>query len=249
LENTSLKMNIQSAIAAMLIAIFITACSSGSSLSFQSNPGGAEVWIAPMDGTNAKRLGQTPLLIQSDEAQKKAGASGPIIIEFRKDGYLSNKTMITDLYSSEISLTAQLTRSSGLENIESLNLEVDRLFEAQRLVRASRLDDALKLIEAVQKDAPELSAVYEIEGGIYYLQKKPQESLDSYQTSIRFNPKNMEAIRMRNYLSSKLGVTTSSPPPLNNVETAAPATAPAATTSATTPPPVAPTETKPEDKQ
>ena len=126
---------------------------------------------------------------------------------------------------------------------------MDRIFEAQRLVRASRLDDALKLIEAVQKDAPELSAVYEIEGGIYYLQKKPQESLDSYQTSIRFNPKNMEAIRMRNYLSSKLGVTTSSPPPLNNVETAAPATAPAATTSATTPPPVAPTETKPEDKQ
>ena len=198
-------MKLASCLAVLALSL-ITACSTASSLSFQSNPNGAEVWVSPLDGTSPKKLGTAPVLIQSDEAQKTAGTSGPVMIEFRKDGYLSSKSIVTDLASSEISLTAQLQRSTGLENIESLNAVVDRLFEAQRLVRAGRLEDSLKLIESVQKDAPELSALYEIEGGIYYLQKKLQQALDAYQTSIRFNPKNMEAIRMRNYLVSQLGI-------------------------------------------
>ena len=183
----------------------LVGCSSVANLNLQSNPTASEVWIAPLDGTNPKRLGQTPLLIQSDEAQKIAGTSGAVVLEFRKDGYISSRAMVTDLFPSDITVTSQLQRSTGLENIETLNTVVDRLFEAQRLVRAGRLEDAMRLAEGVEKEAPELSAVYEIQGGIYYLQKKPQQSFDAYQTSIRFNPKNMEAIRMRNYLGSQLG--------------------------------------------
>jgi len=115
------------------------------SLTLQSNPGGAEIWVAPLDGTTPKKLGITPLSTGSDEAQKLAGTTGPIMVEFRKDGYLSSRSMVTDLVPADIAITAQLQRSSGLENIEALNGVVDRLFEAQRLVRAGRLDDALKL--------------------------------------------------------------------------------------------------------
>ncbi len=185
----------------------VASCSSTASLTFQSNPGGAEVWVSPLDGTSPKKLGQTPLSTTSDEAQKVAGTSGPVMIEFRKDGYLASRSMVTDLVPADIMVTAQLQRSSGLENIEALNGVVDRLFESQRLVRAGRLDDALKLAGEVERDAPELSAVYEIQGGIYYLQKKPREALDAYQVSIRYNPKNAEAIRMRNYLMANLGIT------------------------------------------
>ena len=184
----------------------LAGCSSVASLNLHSNPGAAELWIAPLDGSTPKRLGITPLVISSDEAQKVADTTGAVILEFRKDGYLTSKAMVTDLSPSDISITAQLQRSTGLENIESLNLVVDRLFESQRLVRAGRLDDALKVADQIEKDAPELSAVYEIQGGIYYLQKKPKQSLDAYQTSIRFNPRNTEAIRMRNYLMAQLGL-------------------------------------------
>ena len=198
--------------------LIISGCSSSASLKLQSNPGTAEVWIAPLDGTNPKRLGETPLLIQSDDAQKVAGTTGAVVLEFRKDGYVTSRSMITDLVPADISITAQLNRSTGLENIEALNGVVDRLFEAQRLVRAGRLEDALKLADGVEKDAPELSAVYEIQGGIYYLQKKPKQALDAYQSSIRFNPKNTEALRMRNYLMAQLGITAPSsaptPPPV-----------------------------------
>jgi tetratricopeptide (TPR) repeat protein len=184
----------------------VAGCSSVASLNLQSNPVGAEVWVAPLDGSNPKKLGQTPLLIPSDEAQKVAGTTGAVVLEFRKDGYIPARSMVTDLVPADISITSQMQRSTGLENIETLNGVVDRLFEAQRLVRAGRLDDALKMADQVEKDAPELSAVYEIQGGIYYLQKKPKQSLDAYQSSIRFNPKNSEAIRMRNYLMAQLGI-------------------------------------------
>ena len=201
-----MKLGIEIRMTLSLILACGAGCSTVASLTLQSNPGGAEVWVAPLDGTTPKKLGQTPLATRSDEAQKVAGTTGPILIEFRKDGYLASRSMVTDLVPADITITAQLQRSTGLENVEALNLVVDRLFEAQRLVRAGRLDDALKLAGEVERDAPELSAVYEIQGGIFYLQKKPREALDAYQVSIRYNPKNAEAIRMRNYLMANMGL-------------------------------------------
>ncbi len=193
-----------SAVTPMMISLF--GCASSTSLNLQSNPTGADVYVTSLDGANPKKIGTTPLLIPAEDAVKAANTIGPVMLEFRKDGFVPSKSMVTDLAPADITMTAELQRSSGLEDIEKLNKVIDRLFESQRLARVGRLEDAMKLTESIQKEAPELSALYEIQGGIYYLQKKPQQALDSYSTSIRYNPKNVEAVRMRNHLMSSLGI-------------------------------------------
>ena len=220
---------IKSYIATVALAV-LSACSSVTTLNLQTNPSGADVYIYSLDGANPKKLGVTPLLIPAEDALKVSNNIGPVVIEFRKDGFIASKSMVTDLAPADVTVSAELQRSTGLEDIEALNKVIDRLFESQRLVRAGRLDDAMKLIEAIQKDAPELSALYEIQGGIFYLQKKPEKALDSYQTSIRFNPKNVEAVRMRNYLMSSLGVNTNARTTLPNTSSITPNAAPVVVT-------------------
>jgi tetratricopeptide (TPR) repeat protein len=153
-----------------------------------------------------KAIGSTPLVISSSEVQAKIGSSGPVIIELRKDGYRDLRFLVTDLAPVDLSISSELQRATGLEDVEKLNAVVDALFEAQRLTRAGRLEDALKEVRFVQKEAPQISASYEIEGGVYYLQKKLPQAFDAYSTAVKQNPRNAEAARMRNYLQTALGL-------------------------------------------
>jgi hypothetical protein len=45
-----------------------------------------------------------------------------------------------------------------------------------------------------------------MEGGIYYLQRKYPDALDAYRLAVRYNPRNAEAIRMRDMLEKKFGL-------------------------------------------
>lgn len=187
-------------------------------LNLQSNPPKAQVYAAPLGGGTPKLLGETPLTVPVPSVQRDYGGSGPVILEFRRNGYLSSKTIITDLSAGDITVNLELQATTGLEDAERLNSVVDSVFEGQRLARVGRADEALARLKQVESQAPQLAATYELEGGILYLQKKYREALDAYSLAVKFNPKAQESIRMRNMLEVALGVTRKSLPKPNAAE-------------------------------
>jgi tetratricopeptide (TPR) repeat protein len=189
---------------AAALALLSAACAT-SSVTLTSSPPKAEIYVAPLGAGKPKLIGETPLTMRADELQKEYGGSGPVYIEFRKNGYTPAKTVVTELASVDLTVSAELDATSGLEDLERLNLVVDDIFEAQRLARGGRYDDALTRVKSVEKLAPMLAASYELEGGIYYLQKKYKDALDSYTLAAKYNPRNSESVRMRNMLETTLG--------------------------------------------
>lgn len=220
------QLLIASALSALLVAF--GSCAS-SRLYLDSAPQNAEIFAVPKPGDPGTRLGVTPLTIDAADATKAAGTSGPLYLEFRKDRHNTARAFVTDISATDLKMTLSLTPESGLENQERLNTLVDQVFESQRLALTGRFDEAIRRLKEVQKEAPQLAAAYEIEGGVYVLQKKLNDALDSYRMAARINPANPSNIRMRNYLEAKLGVGAEpTRQPANAVSSAssAPATAP-----------------------
>jgi tetratricopeptide (TPR) repeat protein len=195
------------------LSALVVGCSTGM-ITLQSTPSGAKVYVASVGAEGSKLVGETPLSLKPAELETHYKGVGPVQIEIKKDGYLPSRTVITDVSGAELTVSLNLEPTTGLEDFEKLNSVVDMTFESQRLARVGKYDEALKKIVDIKKEAPQLAAVYELEGGIFYLQKKFRESLDSYKLAVKFNPKNPEAQKMRANLEAILSGESKPPQPV-----------------------------------
>jgi len=209
-------------------------------ISFQSTPDKVDVFVGRLGDRDLKGIGQTPITVTNSELSKNYGGSGPLIVEYRKQGYVSTRALITDLSANDLTVALEMTEghdgvagTTSSVDQEKLNLAIDTVFESQRLARVGRRDDALAKLKTLENDYPYLSSIYEIEGGIYYLQKKLKESYDAYSLAVRYHPINPESRRMRDLLESMLNknaqqASQSTPAPsANSTPDAAAPTAPA----------------------
>ena len=179
----------------------------GATSTMESSPTGAQVYAMSLGGGTPKLIGDTPLVMTGSDLKVAQEGVGPVVLEYRKEGYIPSRMVVTDVSSMELTLAMELQPSTGLEQPDKLNALFDAVFEGQRLARAGRYPDAIEKLKASQKEAPMLSASFELEGAVLYLQKKFKESLDAYTVATKLNPRNGEAIRMRNRLEAQLGVT------------------------------------------
>lgn len=183
-------------------ALIICSCSS-TSVNFRSSPQKAAVSVKPLGSGANKNLGDTPLTVSAAEIEKEFQGSGPITVEFTKEGYKTVRMLITELSSLDLTLDVELQPASGLEDPVVLNAGIEKLFDAQRLIKTQRFDEALKLLDEVRRSSPQLSASYELLGGVYFLQGKKLEALDSYRAAARLNPRSTEATRMRDMIETQ----------------------------------------------
>jgi tetratricopeptide (TPR) repeat protein len=191
----------------MLVALFsmLSGCAT-TRLSLFTNPQGAKVYAKPLGNGRFEFLGETPLQVQGTQIEKQYSGSGPIMIEFRKEGYQHTSTLVTELSSQDLVINQELVPQVGLEDLQRINAIIETMFECQRLVKVGRYDEALTKLKQLEKEAPQISITYELQGGIYYLQKKYPDSLDAYRLAVRYNPRNAEALRMRDMLEKKFGI-------------------------------------------
>jgi len=183
--------------------IGLGSCAS-TSVNFRSSPQKASVSVKPLGSGAQRQLGETPLTLNASEIEKDFNGSGPLTVEFSKEGYKPVKILITELSSLDLTLDVEMQPASGLEDPASLNATIEKLFEAQRLVKVQRFDEALKIIEEIKKLAPQLSSSYELEGGVNFLQGKKSLALDAFRAAARLNPRSLEAVRMRDLLESEI---------------------------------------------
>lgn len=188
----------------------VSACAT-TSLSLDSSPAKAKVVVKPLGAGATKVLGETPLTVRAADIESEYSGSGPITIEFIKEGYKPKTVLITELSAMNINLKVDLETLSGLDDPALLNAQIESLFEAQRLVRVRRFDEALKLINGIKQATPNLSATYELEGGINYMTARYRQALDAYRQAVKLNPRSVEAVRMRDLLAKNLGATERKP--------------------------------------
>ena len=193
-----LSLGWSKSLAAMLAVAMPLLCScSSAKINFQSGSGVAEVWVAPIGSKDLKIIGSTPLTISSIELAKKIGEKGPVAVEYRSSGFTTQRAIITDSTNVDINLSLEMIPLVNNEDPQKMNRVVDRLFEVQRLARVGRAEDALQAVKEIQKEAPYVTAAYELEGGIYLMQKKYEMSLDAYRTASKLDPKNLEIANMK----------------------------------------------------
>lgn len=188
----------------MFISMAVSGCAT-TRVGLFTNPPGAQVFAKPVGGRFIQ-LGETPLNVTADKIEKEYGGSGPVLIEFRKEGFQKSSTLVTELSSQDLNINTELVPQVGLEDLQRINAIIETMFECQRLVKVGRYDEAMTRLKQLEKEAPQISITYEMQGGIYYLQKKYPDALDAYRLSIRYNPRNAEALRMRDMLENKFGI-------------------------------------------
>jgi tetratricopeptide (TPR) repeat protein len=192
-------------IALALLASVWTACSS-TQIALHTTPTQARVYAKSLGRGKLEYLGETPLYLKGEQLEKEYAGSGPVYLEFRKEGFKTGNTIVTELSYIDLNITTELTPESGFEDFTTVNILIDSMFECQRLVKVKRYDEALSRLTEVKRQAPQVSAVYELEGGIFYLQQRFQDALDSYRLAVKYNPRNAEALRMKNLIEDSFGL-------------------------------------------
>ena len=205
-------------------AIFLTACSSGQ-LIIDSLPQGGSVFLRT-SGDSYEKLGQTPYIRLMSDITSIRWTNDSLSLEIRKEGFVPKSLVITDPHSSsDIKITTSLRKldeqlrellksevsrddDGNLTHIpiKGVNLLMDEIFEAQRLIRVSRFSDARQKLNSIQEQNPNLSIVYELRGGLFYLQKDYVSALDDYTEAVKYNPNNLQTINMHKYLKKMLRV-------------------------------------------
>ncbi|MES2964469.1 MAG: tetratricopeptide repeat protein [Bdellovibrionota bacterium] len=184
--------------------LFISAAIALSACSTTATHVSAKVSVRAVGSTEKKEVGQTPLSITSDQLSGGRKDHGPVFVELTKSGYQPQTIMVTEYANIELDIHQDLVPITGMGDSRTINDAVNRLFEAQRLAKLNRLDEAITTLDAAEQLVPQLSATYEIRGGIRYLQKKYAESLDDYSKALQLDPKNSEAQRMQETLQNLL---------------------------------------------
>ena len=178
---------------------------STATLVLNSSPEQAEVWVG--SGTNYVQIGNTPLTISKSELKNQLTDDGPYFFRFVAENHTPKEVILTNIPTQSevfVSITLEKKESPWEERKDEVNAIIDDLFETQRLARVERYSDALEKIKRVQERHPSLSAAYELEGGIYFLQENFREAYDAYLKAYRLNPTNLESFNMTQYLRARI---------------------------------------------
>ena len=188
-----------------LLQVFILAsCSTPSVISIKSDPEGAEVYVKNMDSKSQEKIGNTPLLIKGDELEKKKLKEGPLVVILTKQGFDEKKILLSETTAVDIEVSMKLTPTDRLANAKQVDDLSGQLFEVQRYIRLKEFQEALKLVDKLKKDYPEISVPNELEGSIHYLTKDYKKSHDAFSLAYVKNPENTFALKMKRALEQKL---------------------------------------------
>lgn len=180
-------------------------CSSNNTFKVTSSPEGAEVFARSVKSDTYSKLGVTPLVLETSQIKDDSLKEGPIYLELRKEGHEKSNILVTEMSSQDLEIYMKMTVQEKFQDAMRFDEVGNYLFETQRLIRLQNYEEAHKEIDKVLKDYPELSISHEMKGGIYYLEKKYKEALNSFRIAFRNNPKNMVARRMKAILEQQLG--------------------------------------------
>lgn len=170
----------------------LTSCTT-THLSIESEPSGADILIIGNDGREDK-LGQTPLVLTPEMESRFSNNNWELSVN--KAGYLKNQIFVeTKMFKEVGRIFVKLTPDSNwaeayqdknaykyLNDVSSMTAEIQGATVKGDYAKAESL--ATSLVTRY----PKLSVGWNLLGNIYYLQKRIEKAIESYQKSLELNP-------------------------------------------------------------
>ncbi len=196
-----------------LLAIIasLSACSSPSTIKFNSSPIDAEVNIIDSQGISSF-IGKTPLSVSENEVYKNSNRYAQVNI--KKSGYVDHDMILMkSTFGSELIVNSQLKKDENMQNLGELTITQEKV--ANTIARANGLIQSKQYTEAESamlnfiEQFPSVSVGYDYLGNIKYLQKDFPKALKYYNKALVLNPQNSErkviVERLQNLIKSQAG--------------------------------------------
>lgn len=190
-------------LASIFILGLLASCSTSTMIKINSKPEGAKIFVRNMTSESSEEIGVTPLIIKSEDLEKKKLKEGALFVELKKEGYEEGRVLLAETEAVEIDVSLKLKPRDELAEAKKFDRVSGELFEIQRLIRNKDYPEALKLTEKIKKDFPELSVPNELEGSIYYLQNDFKKSLEAFNIAYRKNSDNTFVLKMKKLLQQR----------------------------------------------
>lgn len=174
-------------------------------LKLNSDPIDANVFIRDFGGTVNDKIGKTPFTGNIQDLANGHSKTGFFILVIEKEGYLSQSVVMSDLLKSDLGINVNLEPIQDFMKYRNIDVSINELFEAQRLIRASQYDDAIEKLKKIEGEEKNLSIIPEMIASSYYLKKEMKSALVWYKKAYRVNPENKDAFMMKAYLEKSIG--------------------------------------------
>jgi len=155
---------------------------------FQSNPNEASVELISNDNRGATLVGQTPLMLDKVKISSLQ-KSGPYIFRITREGFAPREITIASLTGLQLDYNVDL---KPIAMSPKTNLLVNELFAAQNLAQQHNYEEALNKLDVLQKDFPEIVAIYEMRGSIYMIKGQYALANKEFKRAITLDPENKE---------------------------------------------------------
>ena len=192
-----------------IVLFFITSCGSVYTMKVTSTPDQATVYARNVGSNKRVEIGKTPFNSTVTDLRAKNFQDGPMIFEVEKEGHQNAQIFVSES-TANIDISVELKKLDTLAETKKFDKVGSELFEVHRLIRNKKYVEAHKMLDEI-KLFPSLSIVHELEGSVFYLEKKFNQSLDSFRTAYRFNGENLFALKMKRFLEKKLNIKDNQP--------------------------------------
>lgn len=196
------RSNLVSNILRLALCLLVTNCAG--SLKVISNPTDAQILLYKPGKEEPQPLGKTPFEASTGDLADAVN-DGTIVIVVQKDGHFPKSFVIPNLMGGDLSIEANLSPSSTA-NYQQVNEIVAKLFQAERLLKEKRFDEALKTADEIKKINENVAAAYHIAASVYFLQNALEKSRFEWIRALELDPSSADAQKMLALIEKKMGV-------------------------------------------
>lgn len=184
----------------ILVAMGLQACGT---VAVRSNPSGAEILLMQPGRSDPRPMGKTPYEGKLSDLGSAAN-SGPIVIQIKKQGYVTQNLYVPNASGSRIEFDTNL-KPVNPGSYADMNKIVKLILQAERQIMMKQVDDAIKTAADIKAMNDNVAVAWEIEGAAYFVKGDLAKAKLSWLRSLEIDPENPETAKMISTIDEKLG--------------------------------------------
>ncbi len=202
-ETTMMRLKlIKRVLAFSLSASAIQLLMSCGTVGIRSNPSEAEILVMQPGRLDPKPLGKTPYEGSIGDLGAAAN-SGPIIIQIKKSGFITQNLYVPNASGSRIEFDTNL-KPINPGSFQDMNKIIKLVLQAEREIMTKQVDQALKTAEAIKSMNDNISAAWEIEAAANFVKGDLKKAKAAWMRSLEIDPENPDTAKMIGTIEKQL---------------------------------------------